>query len=81
MECTYNNNTLNVLGDITENLIINGTTVATDTADSPNMWSLYGFLYVTAGTAVSATAEYVVGTTALTDTVYLRGLVWFVPST
>ena len=81
MSCIYNNDTLTSLGDITENLIINGTTVATDYASGSNMWSLYGFLYVTAGTAVSATAEYVVGTTALTDPVNLRGLVWFVPST
>ena len=81
MSCMYNNSTLTSLGDIRENLIINGTTVISDGAVDPNMWSLYGFLYVTAGTAVSATAEYVVGTTALTDVVYLRGLVWFVPST
>ena len=81
MSCMYNNSTLTSLGDIRENLIINGTTVVSDGAVDPNMWSLYGFLYVTAGTAVSATAEYVVGTTALTDVVYLRGLVWFVPST
>ena len=81
MSCMYNNNTLTSLGDITENLIINGTTVAGDKAVGPNMWSLYGFLYVTAGTAVSATAEYVVGSTALTNAVLLRGLVWFVPST
>ena len=81
MECTYNNNTLNALGDITENLIINGTTVTTDTAQSAASWHMAGYLYVTAGTAVSATAEYVVGTTALTNAVNLRGLVWFVPST
>lgn len=81
MECTYNNNTLNALGDITENLIINGTTVTTDTAQGAPSWHMAGHLYVTAGTAVSATAEYVVGTTALTYAVSLRGLVWFVPST
>ena len=81
MECTYNNNTLNALGDITENLIINGTTVTTDTAQGAASWHMAGYLYVTAGTAVSATAEYVVGTTALTNDVFLRGLVWFVPST
>ena len=81
MECTYNNNTLNALGDITENLIINGTTVNSDTAGGAASWHMAGHLYVTAGTAVSATAEYVVGTTALTDAVNLRGLVWFVPST
>ena len=81
MECTYNNNTLNALGDITENLIINGTTVAADTAQGAASWHMTGHLYVTAGTAVSATAEYVVGSTALTNAVFLRGLVWFVPST
>jgi hypothetical protein len=81
MSCMYNNNTLNALGDITENLIINGTTVAADTAQDAASWHIAGHLYVTAGTAVSATAEYVVGTTALTDAVNLRGLVWFVPST
>ena len=81
MECTYNNNTLNVLGDITENLIINGTTVTSDTAQGAASWHMAAHLYVTAGTAVSATAEYVVGTTALTNDVNLRGLVWFVPST
>ncbi len=81
MECTYNNNTLNALGDITENLIINGTTVNSDTAGGAASWHMAGYLYVTAGTAVSATAEYVVGTTALTYDVNLRGLVWFVPST
>ena len=81
MECTYNNDTLNALGDITENLIINGTTVTTDTGQGAASWHMAGYRYVTAGTAVSATAEYVVGTTALTDSVNLRGLVWFVPST
>ncbi len=81
MECTYNNNTLDALGDITENIIINGTTVTTDTAGGAVSWHMAGYLYVTAGTAVSATAEYVVGTTALTNDVFLRGLVWFVPST
>ena len=81
MECTYNNNTLNALGDITENLIINGTTVNSDTAHGAASWHMAGYLYVTAGTAVSATAEYVVGSTALTNDVLLRGLVWFVPST
>ncbi len=81
MECTYNNNTLNALGDITENLIINGTVVNDDVAQGAASWHMAGYLYVTAGTAVSATAEYVVGTTALTNDVKLRGLVWFVPST
>ena len=81
MECTYNNNTLNALGDITENLIINGTTVNSDTAGGAASWHIAGYLYVTAGTAVSATAEYVVGSTALTNAVLLRSLVWFVPST
>ena len=80
-ECSFNNDNNTSLGDITENLIINGATVANDTASIPTSWHIAGYLYVTAGTAITAVAEYVVGTTALTYGIVLRGLVWFVPST
>ena len=80
VNCFWGNNTATGMSDAVDNIIINGSTVNYDQAQGAPGWMLSGFLYVTSGTAVSVTVNYVVGTTALTYQVYMRGLIWFNPS-
>jgi len=61
-------------------LYINGTNTMSDTPEGATSWNLYGSLAVTSGDAITVTAQYNVGTTALSGPLYIRGLAWFIPN-
>ncbi len=80
VDANFNNNTMNAFGDITEQIIVNGTTIDLAGATGTNSWFMTSSLAVAAGTACTATVQYVVGATALAGPVIIRGLVWFIPN-
>lgn len=77
-----NNDGSTTLGDITQGLLVNGTSVLpTETAGSNTGWLDAGISgLIAAGTAITAVAQYTVGATALSVGIAFRGFVQFIPS-
>jgi hypothetical protein len=67
------------LGGITEAIVVNGVTVASDTVSAANLWAISGTASVSPG-QTSVAAEYTVGGTALANPVSIRGIAFFIPN-
>ncbi len=76
---SWNNNSTTGLGVANEQLIINGSNVASDAAAGSSSWASFGSTFVSAGTAVTATIRTIV-TTALSGQVFVRGIAYFLPA-
>lgn len=77
-----NNDGSTTLGDITQGLLVNGTSVLpVETAGNNTGWLDAGISgLIAAGTAITAVAQYTVGATALSVGIAFRGFVQFIPS-
>ncbi len=68
-----------VTGDVTTQILVNGTVVETDGGGGGNSWGMYATAAVSAGTN-TVTVQYVVGTTALAQAIFIRALATFLPN-
>jgi hypothetical protein len=75
----FNTNSTSAMGGVTLNLYISGTNVAYNTPYSASSWTMFGSLNVAAGASVTVTMQYVVGSTALANPLYMLGVAWFLP--
>ncbi len=66
-------------GDLTTEILVNGTVIESDGGGGGNSWSMYGTAAVSAGTN-TVTVQYVVGTTALAQAIFIRALATFLPN-
>jgi hypothetical protein len=79
VDATWQNGASVRLGDVTEEILINGTVVSSDGAGNGESWSMYGTAAVSAGTN-TVTVQYVVGSTALNQGIFIRALATFLPN-
>ncbi len=70
---SYNNNSLVAFGDITTNILIDGVLMTTEAPSSTNSWCLMYTGAFAAGTH-TILAEYVIGATAIGNSIYIRGI-------
>jgi hypothetical protein len=71
--------TIAAFGDITFQIIVDGTVVIYDTPTTTNAWSMNATVAGTAGATMTVIAQYIVGA-ALSNPLYLRGFVMYVPT-
>ena len=67
-----------VTGHLTTEILVNGTVIESDGGGGGNSWSMYGTAAVSAGSN-TVTVQYVVGTTALAQAIFIRALATFLP--
>ncbi len=79
ISATWQNGELVGLGDVTEEILVNGVVIESDGSGGGNSWSMYGTAAVSAGTN-TVTVQYVVGTTALATAIFIRALATFLPN-
>ena len=83
VEATFQNGAMAALqpvtGDLTTEILVNGTVIESDGGGGGNSWSMYGTAAVSAGTN-TVTVQYVVGTTALAQAIFIRALATFLPN-
>jgi hypothetical protein len=80
VSASFNLNALASFGDITFQIIVNGNSAALDTPATANTWNLNTTVAGTAGATMTVVAQYVVGATALANTIFIRGLVMYLPT-
>jgi hypothetical protein len=80
VSASFNLNALSSFGDAALQILVNGNSVALDTPGTANAWNLNATVAGTAGGTMTVVAQYVVGATALANTIFIRGLVMYVPT-
>jgi hypothetical protein len=67
-------------GNITFQIIVNGVVVTYDTPGPAASWSMNAAVAGTAGATMTVVAQYVVGSSTLSNPIYLHGFVMYVPT-
>jgi len=80
VSAAFNLNALTAFGDITFQIIVNGTAVALDTPATANTWNLNATVAGTAGATMTIVVRYVVGATAISSPIFIRGFTMYLPT-
>jgi hypothetical protein len=72
--------TVAAFGDITFQIIVNGVVVTFDTPTTTNAWSMNATVAGTAGATMTVVAQYIVGSSAISNPIFLRGFSMYVPT-
>jgi hypothetical protein len=80
VSASFNLNALASFGDITFQIIVNGTAVALDTPATANTWNLNAVTAGTAGATMTIVVRYVVGATAISSPIFIRGFTMYLPT-
>jgi hypothetical protein len=80
VSATFNINAVAAFGDINLQILINGVLVANDTPVGASTWSLNASVAGTVGASMTVVAQYVVGATALSNSLFIHGLSMYLPT-